>query len=84
MIDNPQKFGYLEDSSGNRSHKRLWASILFIVGVLLVIFIVIYDVLVPNVDLQYGIKALEIVFTAGAALSGFSVLEIFGNKNKNE
>jgi len=79
-----EQHGYLEDSAGNKSHKRLWASILFIVGVLLVIVIIVYDLINPNVDLQYGIKSLEIVFAAACALSGFSVIEIFGNKNKNE
>lgn len=75
--------GYLQDSSGNKSSKRLWGFIILGSAIFLSIFIVIYDVFY-NVELTIGIEILKFMFTSGSALLGIGVAENFIIRKKED
>jgi hypothetical protein len=72
----------LQDNFGNKSSKRLWASIFFSSALFLSLFSVIYDIFKP-MELTAGIEIIKSLLASGCFLLGVSVAEYFGNK-KNE
>lgn len=73
---------FLEDSIGNKSSRRLFGAILLIIAIILSIFIVIFDVLCPKIDLPAVFKIIELMYITGGSLLGTGVVEFFGNKGK--
>lgn len=77
--------GFLKDSAGDNSIKRLMGSILLINGILLKnaewLFGMLRATRIENISLAQDASTLFI--TAGAGLLGISVLEWFNKKEKN-
>ena len=73
---------YLQDTSGNRSSKRLWGSVLIGTAIVLSTAVVITSVYVGNKIDDNVVSILESLFFAGTALLGFGVAEVFGKGKK--
>jgi len=85
MLEESKKFGFLDDSDGNHSSKRLWGSILMISGVIMafVLFVMslFYDI--QSLTIEHGIKLIQLFFMTGGSLLGIGVFENFKIGNKN-
>jgi len=71
---------FLEDQNGNKSSKRLWASILISCGILLGICFFITSCFFDFFFIKnssYIIKIIEIFIFSGCGLLGISVFEFF-------
>ena len=73
---------YLQDTSGNRSSKRLWGSIILATAIVLAIMAVITSVHVGNRIDDNVVSILQGLFLTGTALLGFGVVEVFGKGKK--
>ena len=73
---------YLQDTSGNRSSKRLWGSIILATAIVLSTIAVITSVFVGNIIDDNVVSILQGLFLTGTALLGFGVVEVFGKGKK--
>lgn len=73
---------YLQDTSGNRSSKRLWGSIILATAIVLSIIVVINSLHVGNRIDDNVVSILQGLFLTGATLLGFGVVEVFGKGKK--
>ena len=73
---------YLQDTSGNKSSKRLWGSIILSVAIVLSIAVVITSVYVGNKIDDNVVSILNGFFITGAGLLGIGVVEVFGKGKK--
>lgn len=71
--ENP--IGFLEDSNGDRSSKRLWGSILLSIGVLFAMVLFSASLFITIADPLTAIKIIEWLFMCGGGLLGIGVLE---------
>jgi hypothetical protein len=71
--------GYLKDSNGNKSSKRLWGTVCLVVGLTLAVSITaIYMIMAINkvsMDLTELSTIFYVVFGAGTTLLGTGVFE---------
>lgn len=65
--------GFLEDSNGDKSSKRLWGSILLAISIVLTCFL--FFISIYKSDTVTAIKTLEFLFVSGAGLLGIGVFE---------
>ena len=73
---------YLQDTSGNRSSKRLWGSIILSAGLVLSVATTITSVYENNQIDDNVVAILQMLFLTGGALLGFGVVEVFGKGKK--
>ena len=73
---------YLQDTSGNKSSKRLWGSIILSVGLLLSVATTITSVYENNPIDDSVVDILRMLFFTGGGLLSFGVVEVFGKGKK--
>lgn len=73
---------YLQDTSGNKSSKRLWGSVLLGTAIVLSTVVVITSVYVGNKIDDNVVTILNGCFLTGAGLLGIGVVEGFGKGKK--
>lgn len=73
---------YLQDTSGNRSSKRLWGSIILLVALFLSVATTITSVYENNQIDDNVVSILQMLFFTGAGLLGIGVVEVFGKGKK--
>ena len=69
------KNNFLEDAQGNKSSKRLWGSILLVIGVLFAITLFIFSVINAAQDPSTALRIIDIFLIAGGSLLGVGVFE---------
>ena len=69
------KNNFLEDAQGNKSSKRLWGSILLVIGVLFAITLFIFSVINAAQDPSTALRIIDIFLIAGGSLFGVGVFE---------
>ena len=75
------KNSYLEDSCGNHSSKRLFAS--FLVSVGMVMGVSLFCLSIFKGDSTTALKTIEFFFFSGCGLLGISVTERFFDKRRD-
>jgi len=77
MTDKQKQIGYLEDTQGGKSSKRLFGAILLTFG--MVMTAILFYVSIVNPDSSYNTSKdlIEACFFSGASLLGIGVCENF-------
>lgn len=73
---------YLQDTSGNKSSKRLWGSVLLGTAIVLSTAVVITSVYVGNRIDDNVVSILDGFLITGGGLLSFGVVEVFGKGKK--
>ncbi len=66
---------FLQDSKGNKSSKRLWGSILLIVGVLFSVILFAYSLYQGVADASTALGIINMFLISGGGLLGIGVFE---------
>jgi len=80
VVEN-KTLGFLKDSDGNNSSKRLWGSISMVLGLVMKVSFAVFaltpwiNVADVAVRIPVALGAADGILVAGAALLGFGVLE---------
>lgn len=69
------KLGFLQDSDGNKSAKRLWGAVLLGVGVLLSLILFYYSTELYASDAETAIGIINSLLLSGSGLLGIGVFE---------
>lgn len=80
MSDPVQATGYLEESPGVKSSKRLWGTILLSLGAAIMVAIAVASIALGNNETGGAIAAGTSLMVAGGGLLGIGVLEGIGQK----
>lgn len=75
------KFKFLEDSTGNKSSKRLWGSIVLALGITFSSILFFYSLYKIVADANTALDIIQTLITAGFGLLGIGVVEFFKKKN---
>lgn len=67
--------GYLQDTKGNKSSKRLWGSILLGTGLLFSVILFIFSLYKGAVDSVTALNIINIFLISGGGLLGIGVFE---------
>jgi hypothetical protein len=76
--------GFLRDSDGNKSSKRLWGTILLGVGSIMASSLFIFALYRTIGDSNTCLSVLQYLFISGASLLGIGVAENFTIRNKKD
>lgn len=77
------KKDFLDDSSGNKSSKRLWGTILLTCGILISLVLFFYSLVDKAADASTALGIVNIFLISGSGLLGIGVFENKLNKNDN-
>ena len=80
MSDPMQTTGYLEESPGVKSSKRLWGTILLSLGAAIMVAVAVTSIALGNNETGGAVSAGVALMAAGAGLLGIGVLEGIGQK----
>ena len=75
MQNEQKQTGFLQDSRGNSSSKRLWGSIILGLGVFMGVNLFYFAVFGKVNDSHTALIVVEAFLAAGSALLGFGVFE---------
>lgn len=81
-----QQNGYLQDSHGNKSSKRLWGSILLLTGITFSGLLFMHSLHTKVADTPTTLSIINMFLISGGSLLGIGVFErkiISSNNNKN-
>jgi hypothetical protein len=82
------EFGFLKDSSGNSSSKRLWGTIILSVAVIFSAILFFYSIEKGVHDTATATAIIKMFFMAGGGLLGIGTLDhlssAFGKKKSND
>jgi hypothetical protein len=66
---------FLEDSKGNKSSKRLWGSILLVIGTLFSIILFFYSLKIGAKDADTALGIINTFLISGSSLLGIGIFE---------
>ena len=69
------KLGFLQDSDGNKSSKRLWGAVLLGTGVLMALVLFYYSTELQASDAETAIGIINSLLLSGSGLLGIGVFE---------
>lgn len=69
------RLGFLQDSDGNKSSKRLWGAVLLGTGVLMSLVLFYYSTELQASDAETAIGIINSLFLSGSGLLGIGVFE---------
>jgi hypothetical protein len=75
-----QKTGYLEESPGVKSSKRLWGTILLSLGALIFVGVAVVSLFYGRNEVGAAVAAATSLLITGGGLLGLGVLEGLGQK----
>jgi hypothetical protein len=80
-VEGNRALGFLQDSNGNSSSKRLWGSLSMVLGLVMKVGFAVFaitpwiDIADVSIRIPLALGAADGILIAGSALLGFGVLE---------